>query len=146
MQTGRCAAWAPVFNCSFSVSLQTFMHEDTSVCNVPRRPLEAATVTRWDQECRPPRFFDLARLRLCACAVGQHAEVTSNDVYVVQLCNFPELTQKLSRNSSPLRGSVARTKRGPSHTSDRKCPGLACPGSLFVPSRLRARTYFCETE
>ena len=83
------------------------MHDDTPVCNVPRRHCEAATVTSvlnlsplwnqvrwWDQECRPPRFFGWARLRLSACAVGRHVEVTSSDVYEVQLGNFPELTQK----------------------------------------------------
>ena len=42
----KCAAWAPVFICSFAVQLQTFMHDDTPVCNVSCRHYEAATVTR----------------------------------------------------------------------------------------------------
>ena len=67
------------------------------------------------QECRPPRFFGWARLRLSACALRRHVEVTSSNVCVVQLGNLSELTQKRSRSSLPLRGGVAQTNRGPSN-------------------------------
>ena len=67
----------------------------------------------WDQQCRLLHFFDGAGLRLSAFAVGRSVlKSPSNVVYVIQLSSFLEVTQKRSRDSSPLRGRVAHLSRG----------------------------------
>ena len=47
-----------------------------------------------------------------AFTAGRRVKITSNDVYVIELSDFPELAQKHVRNSSPLRSRVAHVNRG----------------------------------
>ena len=56
-------------------------------------------------------------LRLSPFAVGRGIKVTSHDVYVVQLSDFPELTQQHLRNSPLFLRSCCSSKRRPVRTS-----------------------------
>ena len=75
----------------------------------PQQPPESS---KWrSHTCHLPCFFKRTQFRLSTFAEGRHVEAAPDDVHMVQLSNFFELTQRL-RNSSPLRSRVAPMNRG----------------------------------
>ena len=70
--------------------------------------------TRWAEESEAslPMLLQIElNFTFSAFAEGRSVEVGCNDVYIVQLGDFPELTQKHFCNSSPFRGRVALVNR-----------------------------------
>ena len=87
---------SPFINSFSFVLWKTSMLDNTPVCNIFRGYCAVTT----GGGTRSVFAFH-------ASAVGASVEVTSNDVHVIQLRYFPELTQKHVCSFLPLRGRVA---------------------------------------
>ena len=87
-----------------------------------------------------------------------YVDVASTDAYVVQLGDFPELTQNHFRNSTPLRGRVAQVNRGrcvrafpllmypPEHRPDHHHLKRAVGVHIHVPCLVRPDDQYVKSE